>query len=168
MDIDEDFRSFVVAKQRTLLRTAWLLVGDDQRAEDLVQTALVRAWPHWRRVVSNGAGPEAYVRRVMVNLAVDWRRRRWHGEVSTQVLPETASTGGDVDLRLALVAALRRLPPRQRAVVVLRFFDDVSTAGTAEALGVSVGTVKSTTAKALASLRRAPGLADFELQRSAT
>ena len=82
MDPEEDFREFVVARQRALLRTAWLLTDDWGKAEDLVQTALVRSWPHWSRIAAAGT-PEAYVRRVMVNKALDWRQRRWHGEVAT-------------------------------------------------------------------------------------
>lgn len=167
MDVEEDFRHFVVARQRSLLRTAWLLTGDWGKAEDLVQTALVRAWPRWGRVAAAGT-PEAYVRRIMMNKAVDWRSRRWHGEVPTEVLPELHSIGPDLDVRCALLDALRRLPPRQRAVVVLRYFDDVSEADTALVLGCSVGTVKSTASRALAALRRQPGLTELRLEGSAT
>ena len=87
MDVAEDFRTYVVGRQRALLRTAWLLTGDHALAEDLVQTALVRAWPHWERI-ARAEGADAYVRRVMVNKSIDWRRRRWRGEVPTEVLPE--------------------------------------------------------------------------------
>lgn len=166
MDAEDDFRQFVVTRQRLLLRTAWLLTGDWQGAEDLVQTALVRAWPHWRRV-GGGPGADAYVRKIMVNTSLDWRRRRWHGEIPTERLPDHAAPGSpDADVQQVLLAALRDLPPRQRAVVVLRFFDDLTEAGTAAALGCSVGTVKSQTFKALAALRRHPRLADLELEGS--
>ena len=168
MDAAEDFRRFVEHRQRSLLRTAWLLTGDWHTAEDLVQTALVRAWPHWERV-ARGGGADAYVRRVMVNKSLDWRRRRWRGEVPTEVLPDrSGAVGPDVDVRHVLLRAVGSLPPRQRAVLVLRYLDDVSEADTAAAMGCSVGTVKSQAAKALAALRRHPGLAAIQLQGSAS
>jgi RNA polymerase sigma-70 factor (ECF subfamily) len=168
MDHESDFRQYVAVRQRALLRTAWLLTGDWGAAEDLVQTALVRAWPHWRRI-GGGQGADAYVRRIMVNTAVDWRSRRWRGEVPTEQLPESPATSASAtELHLVLVQALRGLPPRQRATVVLRYFDDLTEAATAEAMGCSVGTVKSQTSRALAALRRHPGLSDLELQGSAS
>ena len=157
-----EFAEFVAARQRALLRGAWLLTGDWASAEDLVQTALVRSWPHWRRLPDEHAA-EAYVRRVMLNTYSSWWRRRWRGETPTADLPDRAAPGDDTDLRAALVASLRLLPKRQRAVVVLRFFDDLTEANAAEALGCSVGTVKSQTAKALATLRRDPRLAGLTL-----
>lgn len=166
MDATEDFREYVLGRQRALLRTAWLLTGDRGSAEDLVQTALLRAWPHWSRI-SAGEGPDAYVRRVMVNKAIDWRRRRWNGEVPTEQLPEHQDLTPDPDLPQILVAAVRSLPARQRAVIALRYLDDLSEIETAAALGCAVGTVKSQTAKALTTLRRHPGLANLELQGSA-
>jgi RNA polymerase sigma-70 factor (ECF subfamily) len=167
MDIEDDFRRFVVGRQRALLRTAWLLTGDWATAEDLVQTALLRAWPHWGRI-SAGEGADAYVRRIMINKSFDWRRRRWSGEIPTEVLPESAGFDGtSTDVHLLLLRAVRSLPPRQRTVIVLRYFDDVSEANTAAAMGCSVGTVKSQTAKALATLRRHPDLADLELEGTA-
>jgi RNA polymerase sigma-70 factor (sigma-E family) len=162
MDVDEDFRCFVAARQRSLLRTAWLLTDDWASAEDLVQTALMRAWPHWRRVSRTGGG-DAYVRRIMINKSLDWRRRRWRGEVPTAVLPDQPGAPQDAGLDQVLLAAVRSLPPRQRAVVVLRFLDDLSEPATADALGCAVGTVKSQTRKALATLRRHPGLAELDL-----
>jgi RNA polymerase sigma-70 factor, ECF subfamily len=164
--VAEDFRRFVAARQRSLLRTAWLLTGNWSSAEDLVQTALMRAWPHWRRI-AGGGGADPYVRRIMVNKSTDWRRRRWNGEVPTDPLPETTgSQQPDLELSHVVVQAVGRLPPRQRAVVVLRYFDDLSEADTADALGCSIGTVKSQTAKALSTLRRRPELAGLELERS--
>jgi RNA polymerase sigma-70 factor (sigma-E family) len=157
-----EFAEFVASRQRALLRSAWLLTGDWATAEDLVQTALVRAWPHWRRL-PDGEAAEAYVRRVMHNTFNSWWRRRWRGETPTADLPDTASPENDPDVRTALVAALRRLPRRQRAVVVLRYFDDLTEARAADALGCSVGTVKSQTSKALATLRRDPRLAGLSL-----
>jgi RNA polymerase sigma-70 factor (sigma-E family) len=166
VDATEDFREYVLGRQRALLRTAWLLTGDRGSAEDLVQTALLRAWPHWSRI-SVGEGPDAYVRRVMVNKAIDWRRRRWNGEVPTDRLPELQHLTPDPDLAQILVVAVRSLPARQRAVIALRYLDDLSEIETAAALGCAVGTVKSQTAKALATLRQHPGLANLELQGSA-
>jgi RNA polymerase sigma-70 factor (sigma-E family) len=162
----------VVARQRALLRTAWLLTawlltGDWATAEDLVQTALMRAWPHWERISADNRA-DAYVRRIMVNKSLDWKARRWNAEVPTEVLPEPrADGGGSPEAHHVLLGAIRSLPPWQRATIVLRFFDDVSEADTAAAMGCSVGTVKSQSAKALATLRRHPGLADLRLQESA-
>lgn len=167
VDSAEDFRRFVAARQRALLRTAWLLTGDWATAEDLVQTALMRAWPHWGRISADHRA-DAYVRRIMVNKSLDWRARRWNAEVPTAVLPEPLVDGGaGPEAHHVLLAAVRGLPPRQRATIVLRYFDDLSEADTAAAMGCSVGTVKSRSAKALATLRRQPDLADLQLQESA-
>ena len=157
MNENVDFEVFVQTRTRPLLRTAYLLVGDEQRAEDLLQTALAKAWFAWRRIEW---APEAYVRRVMVTTSVSWWRRRWNGEMPTAELPETPRStpdegAHDHDLWLAL----RRLPPRQRAIVVLRYLEDRSERETALLLGCSVGTVKSQTARALAKLRLDPVLA---------
>ena len=158
MDGYEEFRDFVAGRGAALSRSAYLLTGDHHLAEDLLQTALSRCAAHWRRVASGN--PEAYVRRCIINERTSWwRRRRYAVEVP---LPETGdwdgpATAGDemeaVVRRRMVLAALARLAPRQRAVIVLRFFEDVSEAGTAEALGCSVGTVKSQTHAALANLR---------------
>ena len=151
-----DFEDFVIACSGRLLRTAYLLTRDAGLAEDLLQTALVKAWGTWDRL--DGA-PEAYVRRIVVNTYATWWRRRWHGEHPSDSLPEPdQSVGPAPDDRHDLWVALGRLPRRQRAVVVLRYFDDLSEAATAEALGCAVGTVKSQTAKALARLRVDPAL----------
>lgn len=153
--MDGDFEAFVLARRRSLLRTAWLLTGDWERAEDLVQSALLRCYPHWGRIAAGD--PDAYVRRALARLATSWWRRRWRGEVPTEVLPERADRDpyAQVDLRLAVLGALAQLPARQRAAVVLRYLDDLSEAQTAAALDCSVGTVKSQTAAALARLRAA-------------
>lgn len=169
MSLEEDFREFVAARQRGLLRTAWLLTGDWTAAEDLVQTALMRAWPHWRRLAGQGAA-ERYVRRIMVNSFNSGWRRRWRRETPTSDLPHghAPDAYGAVDLRQSLAAAVRALPPRQRAVVALRFFDDLTEAQIADVMGVAVGTVKSQTSKALASLRTNPALNGLNFQESAT
>jgi RNA polymerase sigma-70 factor (sigma-E family) len=157
----DGFRDFVQARSRALLRAGWLLTGDWPAAEDLVQTALAAAWARWAAVRD---APEPYVRKIMVNTFLRWRQRRWTGEIATGRLPEPQASGdvfAQVDARQALLAALDRLPPRQRAVVVLRYFADQTEAQTAAAMGCSVGAVKSHAAKALARLRDAPGLAEL-------
>ncbi|HVY10614.1 MAG TPA: SigE family RNA polymerase sigma factor [Mycobacteriales bacterium] len=148
-----EFQDFVLARRRALLRTAWLLTGDWYAAEDLVQTALMRCYPHWRRISQDN--PDAYVRKAIANAHTSLWRRRWRGEQPAAELPERAGADAyDVaDSRRTLIAALNRLPARQRAAVVLRFYEDLSEAETATALGCSVGTVKSQTSKALAALR---------------
>ena len=159
----DGFRDFVEARSPALLRSGWLLTGDWPAAEDLVQTALAAAWPRWDSLRRQDA-PEAYVRKIMVNTFLRWRKRRWNGEVATGRLPETAAYGDVfalVDARQSLVAALDRLPARQRAAVVLRYFADQTEAQTAAAMGCSVGAVKSHSAKALARLRHSPGLAEL-------
>jgi RNA polymerase sigma-70 factor (sigma-E family) len=147
------FREFVRARGPALSRTAFLLTGDHQLAEDLVQTALTRTVPHWRRVVAGG-DPEAYVRQVMVNERTAWwRRRRYDTVAAVRELPSPVDEADRTTERVALLAALARLSPRQRAVIVLRFYEDLSVEQTAQALGCSPGTVKSTTSDALARLR---------------
>ena len=150
MATPEGFTEFVLARQAALLRTAYLLTGHAQDAEDLVQTTLVKIVPQWRRIADD---PEAYVRRVLVNENVSrWRRRRWR-EHATDVLPEGLSHDPDRAELLAVREALRTLAPRQRAVLVLRYYEELTEAETADVLGVSVGTVKSQTSRALATLR---------------
>jgi RNA polymerase sigma-70 factor (sigma-E family) len=144
------FAEFVAARGPALWRAAWLLTGDRSLAEDLMQTALTKAWPHFDRVSRNGSF-EAYVRRTMFTTYAGWRGRRWHGEIPTGDLPETGRTDEAPDPDL--LRALAELSPRQRAVVVLRFLEDRSVAETADALGVTEGTVKSQTRDALARLR---------------
>lgn len=154
------FRDFVVARSPALVRSAWLLTGNEATAQDLVQTALAKVWVRWARVTRHDA-PEAYTRRVMVSTFLTWNRRRWHGEIAVASLPDRAATHdafAEVDLRSLVAQALRALPSRQRAVVVLRFFDDLTEVQVADALGCSVGTVKSQTSKALNWLRGCPQL----------
>jgi RNA polymerase sigma-70 factor (sigma-E family) len=153
-----DFDAFVRARRSALLRRAFLLTGDRHLAEDLVQTALAKVALRWSSVAAKG-DPMPYARTVVVRTAIGWRRRRWSGEVPTEPLPETAHGDGlDVtDRRERVRQALLHLPARKRAALVLRFYDDLSEAETAEVLGCSVGTVKSQTAKGLARLRVALG-----------
>ena len=152
-----DFEAFVAARSTALWRSAYLLTGDPQRAEDLLQTALVKAWRRWDRIERREA-VESYVRAALVSTYTDWWRRRWNGEVPTGELPEgtAPSETAGVDVRQDVLAALALLPRGQRAVVVLRFFDDLTEAQAAAALGVSVGTVKSQTSRALAALPTSP------------
>lgn len=146
------FDEFVASRGDALWRSAWLLTGDAQRAEDLVQTALGKSWRAWERVSANGSF-EAYVRRAMYTTYATWWRRRWLGELPTAELPETPTPGPEPELRHDLLRALATLPRGQRATVVLRYFEDLSERETAELLECSVGTVKSQTARALARLR---------------
>ena len=145
------FEEFVAARRTALLRTAYLLTGQREDAEDLVQVALVKAVPHWRRIRER---PEPYVRQILVRESVSrWRRRRWR-EVSTDRLPDSGLAPDlRVDEREDLRRALAGLAPRQRAVIVLRYYEDLSEAQTAAALGISVGTVKSQARDGLARLR---------------
>lgn len=155
------FREFVEARSPALLRTAWMLTGDESAAEDLLQVALARTWPHWARIADGH--PDAYVRKVMVRINANWRARRWNQETPTLDADlrherHRASDKDDparLDNRLLLLKALTTLPVRQRQVVVLRFFDDLSVDVVAEVMGCSPGTVKSQSAKGLAKLRQA-------------
>jgi RNA polymerase sigma-70 factor (ECF subfamily) len=153
---DASFREFAAAQWSPLGRTAYLLVGDRGHAEDLVQTVLAKMWAVWPRVADQA--PEAYARRVLTNAATSWWRRRWHGERATETLPDVPADrdlAGSVAERLALGEALRQLPARQRAAVVLRFAEDLSELDTAAVMGCSVGNVKALTSRGLAALRAA-------------
>ena len=158
-----EFAHFVAVRGAALQRTAWLLTGDWGMAQDLVQTALARVWPRWERIIRRD-DPEIYVRRVMMNTWATWRRRHWVGEhASTDVLEATAPVdiAAEVTLRLAVHQLLTGLTDRQRIVVVLRIFDDLTEAQVAQVLGCAVGTVKSTMSQALAKLRDEPRLAEL-------
>ncbi len=155
------FDGFVLGRTDRLLRTAYLLTRDHALAEDLLQTALTKAWSAWHRIETD---PEAYVRKILVNTYATWWRRKWTGERPTEVLPEV-SGGTEIDThadRQDVWAALGRLPRRQRAAVVLRYYEGLSEVETAEVLGCTVGTVKSSTSRALAKLRIDPALTDME------
>ena len=158
----EDFRSYVAARSAALMRTAYMLSGNRADAEDLLQTALAKTYLAWDRIREREA-LDGYVRRVMVNTQTSWWRRRKVAEHPTDVLPERSAgrdATADADLHDALWTALAGLPTRQRAMVVLRYYEDLSEAETAEVMGVSVGTVKSATSRALAKLRDTSGLRD--------
>jgi RNA polymerase sigma-70 factor (sigma-E family) len=154
------FRDFVAARSAALLRSAWLLTGDKLTAQDLVQATLVKARARWAWLARQES-PEAYVRKMMFSTFLTWRWQRWRGEFPVAVVsrrpgPEDA----DVEAGIPGVVsqALRTLPPRQRAVVVLRFFDDLTEAQAADILGCPDSTVRSETAKALSRLRECPQL----------
>ncbi|MDX6219381.1 MAG: hypothetical protein QOJ48_1062 [Frankiales bacterium] len=150
----EAFEALVDARSTSLLRTAYLLTGDWGTAEDLLQTALAKTWFRWHTLRDPQAA-EAYVRQVMSRTFATWWRRRWRGETPTEVLPDVPGHDpySGVVSRDLLRRALAELPPRQRAIVVLRFYEDLTEAQVAEALGCSVGTVKSTVSRALVRLR---------------
>jgi RNA polymerase sigma-70 factor (sigma-E family) len=153
----DGFREFVVARSPALLRTAQLLIGQESSAQDLVQAALLKTWGRWEGIAAGAR--EAYVRRVMVSTFLGWRRRLWHREAPVSLVPERITSTdafADADTRVAVATALAGLTARQRAVVVLRYFDDLSEADAALAMNCSVGTVKSQTSRALANLRRSP------------
>lgn len=163
MDRFEGLEEFIVARQAALSRVAYLLTGNHDAARDLLQSALEKTARHWRRV-SGGGNPDGYVRRVLYNTFVSsWRRRQRMAEYPTAELPDTPSRHDESERtarRLTLERALARLTPKQRAVIVLRFYEDLSEVDTARALGCSVGTVKSQTNYALGRLRSlAPELA---------
>lgn len=153
--IEEEFHEFVALRSGALLRSAYLLVGDWATAEDLVQTALTKTFLAWRRLGDIEA-VEPYTRRVMINTATSWWRRRWRGERPTESLPERPAPDEHeaADQRDVLWRYVLRLPVRQRAVLVLRYYEDLTEAQTAAVLDISPGTVKSQTARALAALRR--------------
>ena len=158
----EAFRAYVVGRSPALLRTAYLLTGSRADAEDLLQTALAKTYLAWDRIREREA-LDGYVRRVMVNTQTSWWRRRRVDERPTDALPEAApgrDAAEDLVLHDALWTALAGLPARQRATVVLRYYEDLSEAETAQVLGISVGTVKSTTSRALTRLRDTSGLRD--------
>jgi RNA polymerase sigma-70 factor (sigma-E family) len=149
---DVEFTDFVNAHWSRLYRTAWLLVGDHGLAEDLVQTTMTKVYGSWHQVRDDRA-TGAYARTVLVNTASSWfRRRSWRREFSSAELPEQPREY-DVSTRPDLARALDELPGRQRAVVVLRYYEDLDVAETARILGIAPGTVKSQTFHALAKLR---------------
>jgi RNA polymerase sigma-70 factor, ECF subfamily len=167
-DPDEsEFREFVGARSSALLRTAYLLTGDRALAEDLLQTALTKTYLSWHRVRDRAAA-EAYVHRILVTTATSWWRTRWRREAPAESVPDisVADQTAELDDRDLIWRHLRALPVRQRAVLVLRYYEDRSEAEVAALLRCSTGTVKSHTSRALATLRRrldAQALAEAEM-----
>ncbi len=163
VDTEESFRAFVAARLLPLSRVAFMLTGDWHLAEDLVQNTLVRVARHWERVAAAG-DPDHYVRRTMYNQHVSMWRRRWRAVELRSEVPDLPLPDPTTDSVRSLVVrqALARLAPRQRAVLVLRFYEDLTIAESAEVLGCSVSTVKSQVRDALARLQAtAPELADL-------
>ena len=164
------FEEYVTARRDQLVRTAYLLTGDVHQAEDLVQTALIRIWPRWTRV-SGVQDIDAYVRRTLFTVFVtSIRRRRWR-ELTTDPHDHSWSgpTPDDIaraEHRVDLRDVLSGLAPRQRAVLVLRYYLDLSEAESASILDCSVGTIKSQSAKALKHLRGTPAIADVPAERT--
>lgn len=158
------FSDFVAARGASLVRTATLLTHDHAAAEDLVQTALAKAWPKWERTEQH----EAYVRKIIVHEFARGRRRKWRGELPTEHLPERAQPDRTdaVAVRSDIVRALATLPAKQRAVIVLRYFHDYTEADIADALGISPGTVKSHASRGLAALRVSTDISDHAGRQS--
>ena len=162
---------YIRSRGDRLVRTAYLLTGDRQICDDLVQTTLASVLVSWRRI-RDVSDLDAYVYTALVNARARWWRRRSRVEQATESVPEQPAVdeNGRYDGREEMVAALRTLPPRQRAVLVLRFYEDLTEAQTATILGCSVGTVKSQAARGLQKLRRAldpgPGPRPAELAQA--
>jgi RNA polymerase sigma-70 factor (sigma-E family) len=149
------FTEFVGDRSPALLRAAWLLTGDSARAEDLLQTALAAVWRRWSFIDD----PEAYVRRALFTTYLTWWRRRWRGELPASAPPERAAAGdlaAESADRDAVRRALSRLSRQQRAIVVLRYVEDLSVADTAALVGCSAANVKVQAGRALAVLRADP------------
>jgi RNA polymerase sigma-70 factor (sigma-E family) len=151
-----EFKDYVVARKAAMLRTAYLVSGNWHWAEDIVSTAMVKLYTSWRRA-REVEHLDAYVRQIVIRVYLDEQRRPWRREYPTEVLPEPTHAEGAVDGLTAHRTDLRRLlaqmPARQRAVLVLRFFDDLSVAQTAKALGCSETAAKTLTIRALNSIR---------------
>ncbi|MFG2905063.1 SigE family RNA polymerase sigma factor [Kitasatospora sp. NPDC048286] len=165
---EPDFEAFAATRWRRLVRTAYLLTGDHHEAEDVVQATFAKVFRNWSRI-SRLDEPDAYVHRALVNNNLNRHRRRRVRQLLVPVLPDRASTAGggghrDVEERSVLLQALAELPQRQRAVVVLRYWEDMSERQVADVLGCSPGNVKSQASRGLAKLRAHPALAPYAPQ----
>ncbi|MEZ0096060.1 SigE family RNA polymerase sigma factor [Streptacidiphilus sp. EB129] len=159
--LDAEFSTFVVNRGRYLHRLAELLTGDPHRASDLVQSALERAYPRWQRIQADD--PTAYVRRIIVNGHRSWWHRRLNRELPAEPAPDRAAPGDLAEghaQRSVVLGALRQLTARERSVIALRFYGDLSESEIAAELEIAPGTVKSTVHRALGKLRAMPELAD--------
>ncbi|MFF2750225.1 SigE family RNA polymerase sigma factor [Kitasatospora sp. NPDC058048] len=166
-----DFEGFAATRWRRLVRTAYLLTGDYHEAEDVVQATFAKVFRNWSRI-SRLEEPDAYVHRALVNNNLSRHRRRRVRQLLVPVLPDRAHTAGgghrDVEERSVLLQALAELPQRQRAVVVLRYWEDMSEYQVAEVLGCSLGNVKSQASRGLAKLRSHPVLAPYAAGTAST
>ncbi|HWE88842.1 MAG TPA: SigE family RNA polymerase sigma factor [Pseudonocardiaceae bacterium] len=167
---EQEFAEYFTARRDAVRRSAYLLCGDWHRADDFAQHAFVAVHRHWRDIRDRGA-LDAYVRRTLVRAVIDESRRPWRRERFTDEVPEVSDTtagapelGETVATRTTLLRALRQVPPRQRAVLVLRFLDGLDVADVAKAMKCSEGTVKSQTARGLATLRAELGEALDDLR----
>jgi RNA polymerase sigma-70 factor (sigma-E family) len=160
---EQDFAEYFADRRDSVRRTAFMLCGDWHRADDLAQTAFVALHRRWRKIRDRSA-TDAYLRKTLVRASIDESRRPWRRERQVDHLPEPEPAGGRLDdvadevaTRADLMAGLRKVPPKQRAVLVLRYFEGLDVAGVARALGCSEGNVKSQTARGLATLREVLG-----------
>jgi len=162
--MDDGFAEYVTHRHQRLCRMAYLLTRDWGTAEDLVQTALAKAWAAWRRIEGN---PDPYVYRIIVNTHTSWWRRRWRGEVPTETLPETADlrdTAAEAADQAVLWNAIGALSPRQRTVIVLHYFEERTLPQVADLVGCSLGTVKTQLSRALTRLRVDPDMQHLNLE----
>ena len=169
--VEQEFADFAAAAWPRLYRSMYAVARDQRDAEDAVQSALAEAQRHWAKVRTAG-DPLAYTRRIALTaLLAERRKPRWRHELASDDIPdqhatETRDLAEQASARLTMVDAIRQLPPRQRAIVVLRYYDDLSEAQIAEALGCRPGTVKSQASAALTTVRRTLGAADLEPEES--
>jgi RNA polymerase sigma-70 factor (sigma-E family) len=163
----DEFSEFAYARTPHLYRSAWLLCGDPQRAEDLVQETLAKVYVRWhRRLAAPIDNPAGYAQTTLVRTFISTQRRRSNHERPVDVLPDHGHVDGDADLRIALAVALAELKPLDRAVLVMRYLDDVSVAETANRLGVSPGAVRTRSLRALDRLRSMLGTSLHDLIES--
>ncbi|BCY13923.1 SigE family RNA polymerase sigma factor [Actinoplanes sp. L3-i22] len=156
-DLEQEYVAYVAGRLSRLHRAAYLLCADPHQADDIVQATVTSLYLNWKRAV-RADNLDGFVHRILVRRYLDERRRRWARVLLGGHLPERAApAGNDVEERDELMAALRALPKGQRAVLVLRFFSDLSIEATAEALGCSVGNVKSQSSRGLTALRAVLG-----------
>jgi RNA polymerase sigma-70 factor (sigma-E family) len=151
---EDEYVAYVTARGSALRRTAYLLCGDWHRADDIVQTAIAKLYVHWNKA-KRASFLDAYVRRILTRTYLDEQRLRWWSVQRVEAVPDQPTTpSSSAEDRMLLLDALAQVPPRQRAVLVLRFWEDLSVEQTAEILRCSVGTIKSQTAHGLAAMRR--------------
>ncbi|GAA2335681.1 SigE family RNA polymerase sigma factor [Saccharopolyspora halophila] len=157
---EQEFAEYFTARREAVRRMAYMMCGDWHRADDLAQTAFIALHRHWRKVRDKGA-LDAYVRRTLTRAVIDESRRPWRRERAAETLPDSPADAPDMDdsvaTRHALLAGLQQVPPKQRAVLVLRFLEGLDVAGVAAVMKCSEGTVKSQSARGLAALREAMG-----------